>query len=259
MRDQGEVGIPEGRRRAPTTQMLTLMRLLGIPGFAEGGDISWGDRNMLEGWGMVGTAPPTSYAGPGGGTGLGPGQVSPDAFFNAAQAQLQGQQATAREGELNQFSAALNDVAGIANVGRIQRQRQAYDPRYAMAGLETPIENLAPLTGPMGALPPGQRWALEAPAERLNRLFDLNEQQRRIDLAKLQAPDAEKQIAVRQAIRDYYDGVGDPDNVASQLATLLGLPSNLVKLIFNPGEFDDDGAGGGTGGGGWTGGGTGAG
>jgi hypothetical protein len=229
-----QVGLPvEGRQggRAPTTQMLTLMRLLGIPGFATGGYMPYDgyprdhttEREHTRQFGS-GVYPEYGLDAIGLGTSIEGGQIAPQSFLNAAASELQHQQTLTRQTELDAYKAALNDVAGISNVSRMERQRQAYDPRYSMAGLSKPIEAQAPLTGAMGALPPGVRWALESPAERQARLSGLNEQQRGISLALLQNPSQQTQLALRDAIR-----TRDEDEIAE----LLGIDPDLVEDIFN--------------------------
>jgi hypothetical protein len=229
-----QVGLPvEGRQggRAPTTQMLALMRMLGIPGFATGGYMSYDEYRQphlpaTEDTRQFGSGvyPEYNLSDIGLGTSIEGGQIAPQSFLNAAASELSHQQTLTRQQELDQYNAALNDVAGISNVSRLERQRQAYDPRFGMAGMNLPIEAQAPLTGPMGALPPGVRWALESPAERQSRLSGLNEQQRAISLALLQNPSQQTQLALRDAIRDR-----DEDEIAE----LLGIDPELVEDIFN--------------------------
>jgi hypothetical protein len=220
-----EVGIPvEGRdgRRAPTTQMLTLMRMLGIPGFATGGMYS------LGGWGGDGddggyTPYPRYDIGDITYNAPGLEGFTSSSFLNALQSDLQGRQADERQTELNQYNAALNDVPGIANIGRLQRQQQAYDPRFGMAGLNTPVEVPAPLTSAMSALPPGMRYALEMPADRLSQLQNLNEQQRKIALQKLQSPSLQLQADLQEAI---------DDRDTREIARLLGISEDQVEDII---------------------------
>ena len=240
-----QVGLPvEGRTngRTPTSSMMALMRMLGVQGFAEGGYArideypAWHHTTDGTATRMFGSGEYPSYGldAIGLGTSIEGGQIAPQSFLNAAASELQHQQTLTRQTELDAYKAALNDVAGISNVARLQSQRNAYDPRFGGAGMRTPSEFQAPLTGQMGALPPGARWALESPAERMSRLTNLNEQQRGLDLSKLQNPSQQTQLALRDAISSR-----DEDEIAA----LLGIDPDLVETIFN--LLNTEGGGGG--------------
>jgi len=252
MMGRDQVSTPEGTRKAPSTQMLTLMRILGIPGFATGGAIDYVDLSnpaymdalragttrlpsTYTGWtpptfgGIDYQQPPSYPTTPG-------SQISLDSLFGLQQSALQGAHTEQRQSELDAYKAALNDVAGISNIGRLQRQRDAYDPRFAMAGMRAPTEVKAPLTGPMGALPPGVRYALETPADRESQLSNLNERDRQLELARLQAPDAETRQRAGNYINSYYaaPNASTRNEYLRDLSDLLGVEFDTLIDIFRP-------------------------
>jgi len=251
MMGRDQVSTPEGTRRAPSTQMLTLMRMLGIPGFASGGSypgeidyVNMNDPSYMDGLRSGLTRLPTSYTGwtpptfsridyqqPPSFPSTAGSRVTVDSLFGLQQSALQGMHTEERQDELDAYKAALNDVAGISNIGRLQRQRDAYDPRFAMAGMRTPTEVKAPLTGPMSALPPGVRYGLETPAERQSQMSDLNERQRQLALARLQAPDPETQQQAGSYLNAYYDATTTSKRIeyVERLAALLGVDRDNLR------------------------------
>lgn len=89
-----------------------------------------------------------------------------------------------RELEFEALRRAQDDVGNQVDVSRGITQQQAFDPRYAMAGLQVQ-EILRPLEGEAPSnLPPGVRYALETDAQRQGRVIARNDTTRGLALER---------------------------------------------------------------------------
>lgn len=165
------------------------------------------------------------------------------AALPAKQAQLQAKGAylaeqtranAARQAESVSMEAAKNNAGDIIGVARAQRDRNAVAYRYALAGVDTPIEIELP-EGYNGPIPAGMVAKLQTLAERLAKVYQSNEEKRKFTLeaARLLHEEAgmdvdEKQLAI------------DAANIARGQA---GLTLDQAQLALSRAGLDVDQAG----------------